>query len=51
MNDAIRIELALNAYRFIRTQDHVCRKMQALLRDVHDLAKTGRVIFGHEAAP
>lgn len=51
VNDAIRIQLALNAYCFIRTQDYVCRKLQALLGDVHDLTEDGRVIFRQQTAP
>ena len=51
LNDAIRLELALKAYRFICTQKHVCRKMQAVFGDVHDFTETGRVILRHEAAP
>jgi len=51
VNDAIRLELALDAYRFIRMQDHVCRKVEATLGDVQDFTETGRVIFRHQAAP
>ena len=38
LNDAIGLELALDAYHVIRTQKHVCRKMQAIFGDVHDFA-------------
>ena len=48
---AIGLELALDAYHVIRTQKHVCRKMQAIFGDVHDFAEPGRVILRHEAAP
>lgn len=51
LNDAIGLELALDAYHVIRTQKHVCRKMQAIFGDVHDFAEPGRVILRHEAAP
>lgn len=51
LNNAVGIQLAFDADRIILRKAKVCRELQPLLGNVHDVAKGTDTIFRHETAP